>query len=45
MINHNAIRLPDWYFQQPNPFANDEAAFSNNVTVFRSLKQSVWERC
>ena len=41
MINHEAIRLLDWYFHQPNPFANDETAFSNNVTVFRFLKQSV----
>ena len=39
MINHDAIRLLDWYFRQPDPFANDADAFFNNVTVFRSLKQ------
>ena len=29
MINHDAIRLLDWYFQQPDILTTDEAIFSN----------------
>ena len=38
MINHDAIRLLDWYFQQPTSFDDSENAFSRNVMVFRFLK-------
>ena len=29
MINHDAIRLLDWYFQQPGILTSDEAVFSS----------------
>ena len=36
MINHNAIRLLDWYFQQPDILSKDKDVFSNAPEVINA---------
>ena len=55
MINHDAIRLLDWYFQQHDIFTSDEAVFSKAPKtiiapshklhpIFDSLVELVFQR-
>lgn len=40
MINHDAIRLLDWYFQQPSPFYGDNDVFFSFISTHRFIRSS-----